>query len=678
LKKNIIDKDDFKKTKGKKLSFQLISLLIIASFLPILAISLGTYYSLSKNLKGEFDNIANQSTVRVTEAIGSLYKANYESTDMLSNDPNAVMVKTNPDSAQWLMKSFEGFVKTHPDTLNIYLGTSDKKMYLEPKPNPPLPSTYDPTSRSWYKDAINNEGKVIATNPYEDAITKKYVMTFAKTVKDNQGKLVGVIGLDVDLELISNMVQGIKLGKDGYSAIIDNAGVIIAHKDKTLLGKDSKQEPWLKSIIDSKENKLVLNIKGEKFLVYKATDKKINLTTVGFIPVAEQTSKIIEGLAIPIIVLILSLIFVIAVGTVFSGKITKPMEKLVSVLAKIKNGDFTQRVNQNKHASLEVQEIIESVNNMIEDMVIVLGNVVEGSNKVKESAESLAATTQESNAVGDEVARAVQQIAQGANEQSQILEESVNYSTILGEEVNKTTINAKNMIKASLEVKQSTEEGIIVVNNLRSVFEENTKANEEVAKKVEILAENSNKISAITDTIKAITEQTNLLALNASIEAARAGEAGRGFAVVADEVRKLAEQSSVSASEIDKVISVIRTSVNGVLEQIMYSKELNVKTDRSVQSTNETFKRIEGAMGLLQKDMNSVDNSLKEINNYKDIVSQKIENAASVSQETAATSEEVSASTEEQAAGLQEIVSSAENLNALAENLRESISKFKM
>ncbi|MBZ9635343.1 methyl-accepting chemotaxis protein [Clostridium sp. FP1] len=678
MEKTIFDKNDLKQPKGKKLRVQLIALLILASFLPILSISLGTYYSLSKNLKGEFDNIANQSISRVDGAIGALYKASSESTDMLSNDPNAVMIKANPNSAQWLTKSFEAFAKTHPDTLSIYIGTIDKKTYIEPKPKVPLPTTFDPTSTSWYKDAINNEGKVISTNPYVDTATKKYVMTFAKTVKDNQTKLVGVIGIDIDLEVISNMVAGIKLGSGGFSAVLDSKGTIIAHKNKDILGKNSTQEPWIKSIMDSKENKLVLNVNGEKYLSYKFLDEKTNLTTVGFIPVSELTSKIVGGLTIPIIVLVLSLIFVIAVGTVFSSKITKPMEKLISVLAKIKKGDFTQRVNEDKNASLEIQQIIESVNNMIDDMVIVLGNVIGGSNKVKESAESLAATTEESNAVGDEVARAVQQIAQGANEQSQILEESVNYSTTLGAEVNKSTINAKNMIKASLEVKQSTEEGIIVVNNLRQVFEENTKANDEVARKVEILAVNSNKISDITDTIKAITEQTNLLALNASIEAARAGEAGKGFAVVADEVRKLAEQSSVSASEIDKVTSIIRTSVNGVLEQIMYSKELNTKTDKSVQTTNETFKKIEGAMELLQKDMTTVDNSLKEINNYKDKVSEKIENAASVSQETAATSEEVSASTEQQAAGLQEIVGAAENLNTLAENLRESISKFKI
>jgi methyl-accepting chemotaxis protein len=678
VKKNLFSKKVLKerKLKGKKLSFQLISLLILASFLPILLISLGTYYSLSKNLKSEFDSSANQTTARVNEAIDSLYKANFDSTDMLSNDPNAIMIKANPDSAQWLLKSFEGYAKSHQDMLHVYLGTEDNIMYLEPKVD--LPATFDLTSTSWYKDAVSNDGKVISTNPYVDTDTKKYIVTFAKTVKDGQGDLVGVIGIDVDLELISNMVQNIKLGENGYSAVLDSTGVIVAHRDKELLGKNPKEQPWIKNIMDSKENKLTLNINEKKYLVYKKLDETTNLTAVGFISISEQTAKIIDGLTMPIIVLILSLIFVIVVGTLFSAKITKPMEKLISVLAKIKEGDFTQRVDQNKSASLEIQQIIDSVNNMIEDMVVVLGNVVDSSNKVKDSAESLAATTEESNAVGDEVARAVQQIAQGANEQSQILEDSVNYSNTLGEEVNKSTINSKNMIKASLDVKNSTEEGIIVVDNLRSVFEENTKANDDVAKKVQILAENSNKISAITDTIKAITEQTNLLALNASIEAARAGEAGRGFAVVADEVRKLAEQSSVSASEIDKVINVIRTSVDGVLEQIIHSKEVNTKTGRSVQTTNDTFKKIEGAMELLQSDMNSVDNSLKEISSYKDKVSEKIENAASVSQETAATSEEVSASTEEQAAGLQEIVSAAENLNALAENLRESISRFKI
>lgn len=661
-----------------KLRTQIIIMLIILITIPTSVIEIYNSYKTTKTLKTHIEDSTVDNINWISEIIRENNKINRESIDMLSQDPNVISIFKNADSEKWLMGTLQSFLSTHKDVLNVFYGLKDGRMLLRPQQE--LPEGYDPRERDWYKSAVEKNGQIIITNPYEDAIQKgTYIITFAKAVKDSEnGEIIGVVGIDVKLAQLSDKVSKLNIGNNGYAAIIDSTGTVIAHKDSKLLGKNSKTEKWIEEILASKNNKGEQVINNEKFMTYLLVEKDTSWNIVGFVPEKEITSQINKNRIISFGEAIIFLLLAIIVGAIFANNLAKPINKLLTLLNKISDGDFTVSVEKNNKLSYELELIENSFNKTIKDIVAMINNIIETSKGIKESSEALVTIMEESSAVGEEISKAVQQISEGAQEQAASLDESTKIVTTLGEEVTKAMENANSMVAASKNVRQSTTDGTIVIKSLKEAFTEAANANKELQEEIRILVDNSNKISAITDTIKAITEQTSLLALNASIEAARAGEAGRGFAVVAEEVRKLAEQSADSAQDINNVIDEIKKSVEAVLEKIDLAINLNMKSEKSVELTNSSFEIIEQAARLLQENIDNVNTSLKEISMSKDSVIQKISEIATVSQETAATTEEVSASTEEQAAGLQEVISSAEQLNQLAEKLDEMVKKFKI
>ncbi|UED80035.1 methyl-accepting chemotaxis protein [Lysinibacillus sp. CD3-6] len=380
-----------------------------------------------------------------------------------------------------------------------------------------------------------------------------------------------------------------------------------------------------------------------------------------------------------LLVIGLTLLGAIIIGTVIvilvSRHLALPVKKLSTRVREVAQGNLTVEIEHLQRTD-EIGQLNTGFNDMVDQLKTLITNVEESIAEIQSTSSNLTAVAEETNAYGDEIVKAINEVSRGAVKQASNAEDTNRTAIAFAQQIEGLHDKNELMLDASQTMKHSNEEGLVNLNSLKDTSQESSTLINSVQTVFNSLIVKVREIEGIVGTINEISDQTNLLALNASIEAARAGEHGKGFAIVAEEVRKLADQTSVATDLVRTTLRGIESETNLVNDEMQKTSAIVREQNNSVGIMESSFKEIELAVEKIIAIIGDMTSGVAYLNSSKDEMMQSIESIAMISEKNAAASEEVTASVDEQQRAIQLVSESSNDLTDEISALQESIQRF--
>ncbi|WBW95623.1 sensor histidine kinase [Oceanirhabdus sp. W0125-5] len=187
------------------------------------------------------------------------------------------------------------------------------------------------------------QGQTVIAEPVISKSTGNPIIIVSVPIKNNDGKIIGLLGATVNLSVIKDILNDEKFGNYGYAYMFDSRGVTVSHPDKNSSLNDTNKD--FKDIISrmtkGEEGTAYYTYYGEKKLVSFKPVKSIGWS-IGMSANYHEMTKSIELLKKFDLLSSISIIILIAVLLYFLTNIcVKPINKLKEYMEVAAKGDLT-------------------------------------------------------------------------------------------------------------------------------------------------------------------------------------------------------------------------------------------------------------------------------------------------------------------------------------------------
>ncbi|WP_148883219.1 methyl-accepting chemotaxis protein [Thermococcus aciditolerans] len=630
--------------------------------------------------------------------------------------------ESDPQFRAFLLDRFRSVKDLDPNIAYVYFGSTSGGMYMWP--DEPLPEGYDPRARPWYQEAVAKNGP-IWTEPYQDASTGKWIVTYSEPIYIN-GKLVGVIGVDVFVSTLIEQSKEITIGQSGYLAIINKDGTIIVHPNESLVQTfNIKDDPNLASLVEElNKNKdkgwVVYSFQGvEKVAGYKRM-KTTGWIVLATVPLHELTDPLTQAISdtldqstdkitgsIHAVVdnslkttvmgsLIASLVGILML---FLGYRTlkgtlRPLEELRSVAQALAEGrlsDVSKQLNQIHYIEDdEIGALIKAFEAVGKDLVGTLNTIgeklerlaegdlsngltVEARGELQEIIQDLRDTTHKLKGLISEIVNVTNELDKRANVLTQITTDVTEAINQVNEAVQQVSIEAQRQQESINEitegmrfVSETSAESVRAMDEFEAAVNEVVTIANEGRQKGEISAKQIESIqemmSSIESTVRKVSEMSR------SIE-----EITNVITNIAEQTNLLALNAAIEAAragEAGRGFAVVAQEIRKLAEESKQAAD-NIKNiiDQITGEIRDAVDSTQKGVTVVSESADTLRETITYLTNIADLLQDASSRMSEVKEQIVKTQDEV----ENALKSLENLAASAEETTASAEEVSSAV-----